>query len=436
LGLAVVALTTLALRVAWVAPRLATRTRGLLPSPGSMPARAGAAVAGLIGLVIDVTLVVVGLTGDPAAGANLTPWAVFFVFWLGVTMASVFIGEAATWWCPWLGAARFADLVRARRGHEPGTGHDRAGSDAADARRGPHLPWLAPLALWSLPALFLATDGGNGPRQIGWWLLAHGVLFTAGGVAWGADWLRDHEPLLATSRAIGSLSPFGRDPAGRFGVRRPLDDGGGGVPAPVVLGVAAVLAGTAVFSRVQISRWWGQHAINQSLRVRDIAHLGGLAWFVGLIAAIWAAVSNAVYQSPPDGSPAASWSRRGVDDAPAFRLAWAALPVAVTLVTVRLLEQFVVQVQNVIILASDPFSKGWNLFGTYDWTFYPRPFSPTGRSTTQLALILIGFVASAVVAHDRMVADLGPVTARRRQPLVAAVLAAGCVASCIALLGP
>ena len=424
LGIAVVVLTALALRTTWLRPRL----RPVAPRPlllsGTVVGQVVAALLALAGTVVSVTLVIVALTGDPAAGGNLAPLAIFFVLWLATVLASVLIGEAASLWTPTLGVARLAHRMRG------------GGGDDDD---GPQLWWLAPFAVWTLLVMELAWYDGTQPRPMGVWLIAYLAVFGVGGVVWGPEWVRRHDPFVVSSRAVGAMSPIGRTIDGRLGIRKPLAALSGddsepgtidGLDRATVLGIAAALIGGSVFQRVRASHWWAQHAINASNNVTTAAHLAGLTWFIVLAAAIWFGVSRfAETQAGPTADR---------DDArlvAGTRLAGAAIPVAVGLTIARFIVQFALQTQNVVLMASDPFDKGWDLFGTIDWTFHTRPFSPAGEGWTQLVCIVIATVAALLLAHDRLVADHGARGARRAQPLVALTIGAAGVASLLTLLG-
>jgi hypothetical protein len=427
LGVAVVVLTTLALRASWVRPRLERTVPRPLPLADGPIARIAATVSGSVGAVVVITLLVVALTGDPASGANLAPLAIFYVLWLCTAMAGVLLGEAASLWNPWLGLGRVADRLRQRQ----------AGGDHRGA--GPDLWWLGPFGLWTLLALQLAWDGGNGPRAMGRWLLIYSLIFGVGAVAWGSDWVRRHDPFVVASRVVGTLSPVVRTTDGVFGWRRPLtglspDDGEpttdgrrtiDGLDPATVLGVCAVMIGGAVFQRVRASRWWTLHAINRSLAITDLAHLAGLTWFVGMAAAVWLAATRAAErQAAGDAGAGASTT-----------LAAVTVPLAVGLTVARFVELFALQIQNVVLMASDPFDKGWDLFGTINWTFHPRPFTPTGRGWLQLALVVAGLIGALVVAHDRLVAAHGAAGARRAQPVVVLTVGGVGIASLLTLLG-
>jgi hypothetical protein len=80
------------------------------------------------------------------------------------------------------------------------------------------------------------------------------------------------------------------------------------------------------------------------------------------------------------------------------------------------------QGQFAIPLASDPFGKGWDLFGTDG--FQPSLFnSPNAIWYTQVAVLVVGHVLGLALAHDRAVAIWGSArTAVRTQYAMLALM--------------
>jgi len=79
--------------------------------------------------------------------------------------------------------------------------------------------------------------------------------------------------------------------------------------------------------------------------------------------------------------------------------------------------------QRLLALVSDPFGRGWDLFGTIDQTVNYRLVSTNTIAYIQVAAIVIGHVAGVIVAHDRAVGRFGARTAVRSQyPLLAAMV--------------
>ena len=59
--------------------------------------------------------------------------------------------------------------------------------------------------------------------------------------------------------------------------------------------------------------------------------------------------------------------------------------------------------QDGIYLASDPFGKGWDLFGTADFRPTENVFSPNTIWYVQVGVLVTGHVLGLVLAHDRAI---------------------------------
>jgi hypothetical protein len=79
------------------------------------------------------------------------------------------------------------------------------------------------------------------------------------------------------------------------------------------------------------------------------------------------------------------------------------VPIALVYAIAHYFSLFVIQGQYMIPLFSDPFGKGWDLFGTA--AFHPN-IAVLGPNTiwyVQVAALVLGHVAGLAVAHDRAV---------------------------------
>ena len=76
------------------------------------------------------------------------------------------------------------------------------------------------------------------------------------------------------------------------------------------------------------------------------------------------------------------------------------------------------------ILASDPFGRGWDLFGTGGWAIDFDVAPPITIAIVQVAAIVLGHLAGVVAAHDRAVALFRLGWAGRSQYQLVAVMVA------------
>jgi hypothetical protein len=64
---------------------------------------------------------------------------------------------------------------------------------------------------------------------------------------------------------------------------------------------------------------------------------------------------------------------------------------------------FLIQGAFIIPLASDPFGRGWDLFGTVDFAPNLAIVSPDTVWYVQVSALVVGHVAGLAIAHDRAV---------------------------------
>ena len=95
-------------------------------------------------------------------------------------------------------------------------------------------------------------------------------------------------------------------------------------------------------------------------------------------------------------------------------------PLAVALTLAHYAWSILLESQTLLIQLSDPFQRGWDLIGTVDHELDYEPLSVAQVAWAQLAVVVAGHVATAVVVHDRALAhERAPVAARVEYPLVA-----------------
>jgi len=79
------------------------------------------------------------------------------------------------------------------------------------------------------------------------------------------------------------------------------------------------------------------------------------------------------------------------------------VPIAFAYLVAHYFSLFVSYGQFVIPNLSDPFGRGWDLFGTVDFVPNVAPFSPETVWYVQVVALTVGHVAGLAVAHDRAV---------------------------------
>jgi hypothetical protein len=135
---------------------------------------------------------------------------------------------------------------------------------------------------------------------------------------------------------------------------------------------------------------------DSSQRTIDLAtmfvNLGGLAFFIAAVLATYLAAVAAAEQL--------GGVRRSL--VPDFVLPL--VPIAAAYLIAHYFTLFLIQGQFIITLASDPFGRGWDLFGTVDFAPNLAIVSPETTWYVQVTALVVGHVAGLAIAHDRAVA--------------------------------
>jgi len=319
-------------------------------SPGQMAGRALA-----IGLV--ALAVLAGRIGSNNQLRNIAPALVVGAGWPFLVLASTVIGGVWRWLDPWDGLAR-------------ALGQDERDRDL---REGPSAPpgvavWPAVVPAMAWAWYLSAFRHALSPRAVGTALAGYSIVTVAGCLAFGRrQWLSRVEVFgflfgwfarLPHRRLVSWIVPAG---------------------AEAVLGV---VAGGLLFGAVRRSSLWG------TLNVVPLADLYAAAGVVGASAAMAGLFVLLERWSGRLGAPGSVTS--------ALVPALASMIVAVAMIRSLLSTS----IQFLPILASDPFGRGWNLFGTADWAV-PEPLSDGVVALVQATALVAGHFAGALVLTRR-----------------------------------
>jgi hypothetical protein len=280
---------------------------------------------------------------------NLAPALVVGAAWPLVVAMSVVVGPVWRWIDPWDAIARV--VLRDAPGRRPG----HVWPAAAVA-----VPWV-----WYLSAYDESLD----PRSVGAAVGVYTLFTVAGCLAFGrVRWLSSGEPfgiVLSWMALLPRRGLAGWDPPRG---------------AEALLGV---FAGGVLFGAVRRSApLWGRFDAG------DRRMLVAAAGLLALSAATAALFTGAAVGARRLGAPGAV----AVAAVPAV----AAIAVAVAMERNRLFTS----VQLLPGLLGDPFGRGWDLLGRAGAGLDPDPLGTTGLLVAQLAVLVMGYAAGAVV-HAR-----------------------------------
>lgn len=397
----------LVLTVLWTRARyVAGRPRPPQPPPSADdPGRSRPATfivwatvaAQCIWAAVLVMLVIIAWTGRAEIGSNVAPIAVVGVYWALGGWVPLLFGR---WWTatdPFLLAARIGD----RRNRSP-----------------QRLSWWpGALVFTTFIVVWVAWLAADNPRNLAVWLTAYVLVMAVVAGRAGSELLRRVNVLPRILDYCAAILPRpGGRPASTSSDRR-LD----GLLATMVL---AAVGG----DRFTGSGWYSRNLTDRSALVITLSNLAVIA-VIGLgIAGAWWAVEHRVETSrgEPGSRP----------------ISGALMPIAGSVLLAHMFLIGAVQLENFVVLASDPFSRGWNLFGTIFWQISQSPVSPMIGGITQALVLLAGHMAALGSLARQATAEVaGASTVRTRNrnwtatlPAAALVIASG-VAWTLLLLG-
>jgi hypothetical protein len=459
-----VAASFVALGMFWDTPKFrAAATGRILPKPFQTACKAQAAVVRAVGLLALAVLLYAGLAGNTNPSVNITPVAVYIIFWVGLQAVSVLVGDVWSHMSPFSaladGAARLNARLRGRLPEAERTGGSsgceisgssarpwperpvseanksgddsssprapatNAGSLPAGADRGAGNHWWATAAVFGFVWLELAFHDSTDIRVLGVYLAAYTVVLLAGAAAFGRGWLRDAEGFGLLFTKLSAMAPLHRE-GGALRLRAPL---AGLAVLPIKRGSVAfilVVLGSTTFDGFTRSSVWLDVAAQRTGWELTVVNTVGLVFVIFAVFVLYRAAIAAMAAITGD-------TERELADAFAPSL----LPIAAAYTVAHYFSYLLLEGQRVIAHISDPFGRGWDLFGTATYQVDFTAISTDTIAWTQTAAIAVGHVLAVAVAHDRAVERWPHRLAMRSQYPMLAVMIAYTVIGLLLLLG-
>jgi hypothetical protein len=393
----VLVVTFVALGALWRKPVLDRHVEGRR-LPGALQtvllSRALRVLLGAISVGLLVLVLASALFGTSLEGLNFAPTFVYVTFWLGLPLLSVTLGDVWRVLSPWRAIADATVWVIERTGRV-------AEPLLEPTQRFGRYP--AALALFAFVALELAHPRPAYPRTLGVAVALYTYWALAGMAVFGRDtWTRGGEGFAVAFGLLSRIAPFAiRD--GSVVLRWPLTGLAGAERVPGTLVFVGVMLGSTSFDGFSRTTVWQNRLadLRSSLAgepqwLTDLAttllNVGGLLLFVGAVVVTYLAAVEA----------ARRLVRAPRSLVPDFVLPL--VPIVFAYLVAHYFSLFVIQGQFIYSLASDPFGRGWDLFGTVDFAPNLAIVSPETVWYVQVAALVVGHVAGLAVAHDRAVA--------------------------------
>jgi hypothetical protein len=401
---AVMVISFLALWGLWSKPRLQRpRGRPLLRVPQPLEWLCGA-----IGISLFLLVVVCGLWGAQNFTSNLSPTFIYVIFWVGIPIASAFVGDLFRPFNPWRAAGRLGGWVARRAGYRGGP-LVRAGYPARLGR------WPAAATLIGFAWLELVYPSKDDPRLLSILALGYAGVQLGGMAAFGVSaWSERADGFGVYFGLMGSLSPL--DWHDRWlRLRAPLSGVCDLEVLPGTTAVVCALIGSTSFDGFSNGEVWVQ--IAPSLET-DLGHLGiapltayEVVGTVGLLFC-WAFVAG-MYQLGIRGMVGAlrglSLPAAVAEDRQALSRTFlhTLVPIAFGYMLAHYFSLLVLDGQAMGYLISDPLGRGDDIFGTANFLVNYNLISFAAIWYVQIAAIVAGHVSGLVLSHERGLVAFG-----------------------------
>jgi hypothetical protein len=352
-------------------------------------------LAGLLGLALFALVIYAGYEGANNSIVNFDPTFIFVIFWVGVPVASVLLGDWFSAFSPWRAFARGLRFAGRHVG----------------LRRRPPLAYPGWLGRWPVVAglvafgwLELVYHDHDNTVLLASLSLAYFALMLAGMALFGIEeWSRHGDAFGGYFNLFSRLSCLGVHDRSLW-LRRPLSAVSGFTSERGSVALVLVIIGVTTFDGASNGVVWNTlqphvQSVFSSLGLGDVPS-DELADSLGLLLAI--AVVVAFYWTGIAGMR--SVSRRYGSAQLGRSFAHTLIPIGFAYVLAHYFSLLVWQGQAIGYLSSDPLGTGANYLGTAHWHVNYNFIGSTGIWYAQVLALVIGHVSGLALAHDRALA--------------------------------
>jgi hypothetical protein len=419
-----VAISFVALGAFWERPHLAAAARGraLLTAVGP-PARMIETLLKLVGLFLFGVVLYAAWEGNTNFAVNISGDAFLIWFWVGLQFVSAVFGDVWRAFNPFFTIADSAAWVKGKV--------TRSAMSPID--HGETSLWPAAIAIFAYLWFELAynslwfeseTRSAADPRAIGVFLTAYSAAMLLGASYKGRGWVRSADGFAVLFSKLAAMAIFHLDEERRLRVRPPLAGIATLAPVAGMVPFIIVVLGSTTFDGFTRSSLWFDIAgdrVGWGLTVVSTVGLLAIVLIVGL------AYSFAINLMA--GVTGESTEELSAVFGPTL------VPIAAAYAVAHYFSLLVLDGQRMFIQISDPFGRGWDLFGTKDYAINWVFVSPGVIAWVQTLAIAIGHVLAVAAAHDRAISRYPHDVAVRSQYPMLGVMVFYTVVGLFLLLG-
>ncbi|NLT05119.1 MAG: fenitrothion hydrolase [Solirubrobacterales bacterium] len=399
----VLVVSFVALAVLWPEPKLArVRERALPALSRVVLSRPVDLLCGAVGVFLFGLVLYAGFDGTETVTANFAPTFVYVIFWLGLVLASVLLGNVYRAFNPWRAIGRTVSWVARTAART-----DMPAPLAYPERLG-HWPAVAGIFLFA--TLELVVSGGDTPRTVAIAALVYSVGQFVGMALYGVEeWTERGDGFAVYFSLFARISPWTvKDGAVRL--RVPLAGLAELRPLAGTVALLAVMIGTVTFDGAAESALWTGIAPDLADTFESIglspARALELTFLIGLAATCL--IVGGFYMLGARGAQSVGGGFTTEQLARAFVASL--VPIAFAYVAAHYMTLLLYQGQAIVILDWPPFgylssnplgSPDTDIFGTAGRAIDYGVISATAAWYWMVGFVVAGHVAALTLAHDK-----------------------------------
>lgn len=334
--------------------------------------------------------------GSDRASENLTPTFIYVIFWVGMVLVCIVLGNVWSVLNPWRAAADLVAWIARKVGwnRETRPYPDRLGL------------WPAIFLLGAFTVLELVWKDPANPRTLAQAVAVYSIATWTGMFLYGRKpWLGNGDGFSVYFGFLSRASLFGTrerdDGSTEVILRKPFSGLAHVERRAGAVGFFALMLGQVAFDGLSRSSWWFEriYDVETSFSSPDAAENAVMAFNLAgmVLMVLFVALVYTVAVRIAEGIVGEGADFRGI-------FLCSLVPIAIVYALSHYLSLLLIQGQFAWPLISDPFGKGWDLFGTIGFTPNLTFLTPNTTWYTQVTVLVLGHVVGLIVAHDRALA--------------------------------
>jgi hypothetical protein len=374
-GTAALMISFLALGASWRQPKLTYLEKGQSSLLLTKIVKAGEPIFRALSMGLFLLVLIAGIFGTNNSGQNLNPVTLYVIFWVVLQILVCFFGDIWKILSPFDTIALLLERRNLTNSYEiPVWSH-----------------WLAPIGAFCFLFFELIHPSGDSPFFLSIGMVIYSVCLIVGVIFWGREWLQVGDTFAVHFRLMAQMAPIHRVKK-TVRLRVPLSGLSSCRFTSAEVATLLIVLGGVTFDGFGESEMWRDLVGRKAGWANAAVRLFGLVDSIAVITLLF--LISVRFMANLTG-------QKSGDLAKTF--APLLVPIVFGYTLAHYLQLAIDESQTFIFQLSDPFGRGWNLFGGSDGRINFNLANPSVIAWIQAIGVVVGHIAGVIIAHDRAV---------------------------------